>query len=56
MQVFSYTGKGQLMMDENVCITSYGNMVKFTHCDAPDTKWDYVREVDCIFDLNAYRF
>lgn len=37
------------MMDENVCITSYGKMVKFTHCGAPDTKWEYVREVDETF-------
>lgn len=46
IQVFAYTGKGELMMDENVCITSGRNSVTFTRCDGPDTKWEYVREVD----------
>jgi len=38
------------MMDENICIASYGDMVKFKHCDSPDTKWEYVKEVDRIFN------
>ena len=37
-------------MDENICIASYGDMVKFKHCDSPDTKWEYVKEVDRIFN------
>lgn len=44
-QVFAYTGDGQLMMDENVCIGIGQMRAKFLPC-SPDTsaKWDYNRE------------
>ena len=44
--MFSYTGKRQIMMDENICIDVSGREVKFKGCDNSGPKWEYDQKVD----------
>ncbi|XP_052258253.1 polypeptide N-acetylgalactosaminyltransferase 13-like isoform X1 [Dreissena polymorpha] len=52
-QVFAFTGKGQLMMDDNVCITSARGVIKFQTCEADGPKWDYNKETHELRHVNS---
>ncbi|KAH3894439.1 hypothetical protein DPMN_018596 [Dreissena polymorpha] len=51
--VFAFMGKGQLMMDDNVCITSARGVIKFQTCEADGPKWDYNKETHELRHVNS---
>ncbi|XP_052771535.1 polypeptide N-acetylgalactosaminyltransferase 13-like isoform X2 [Mya arenaria] len=52
-QVFAFTSKGQLMMDENVCITANRGQVIFARCEDDGPKWDFSKETNELRHVNS---
>jgi len=49
-QVFAFTNKGQLMMDENVCLKAEHGRVVFSRCEDDGPKWAYTEQVVATLD------
>lgn len=52
-QVFAFTGKQQLMTDENLCVEASYNQAKFVRCDTGKGRWKYVRQTLELRHINS---